>query len=817
MFRLLSQIRVAIRGLVKSPTFTFATAVTLAVGIGAVTIVFSIVNSTVLYPLHFPEPNRLVEIDRLVGGVPLRVSVPDFKEIEEEGRQFRAIGICHMSFDGTVPLGGTAVQVTVARVSASLFPTLGVAPVLGRTFARGQDLESNEAPLVLSNAFWRDHFGGRRTALGKAIELDKQVYSVIGVMPADFALPGVSADAWTLEPTASYSDESLRTALNSVVIARLRPDATIKEARASLDMVADHLGHRYPFDRGLEFKVVSLRDQALGVPANRALFILLGAIALLLLIACINVAYLVMNRNLRRQREFAMRKALGASRLQMLAVPLLESLLLSLLGGCGALGLVVIGMQTLRTIGPVAVLNWGGAAIDRWVLGFSFAICLGSGALIAIVSTFSVHSKAVIASLRADNVVDFRISNHGSRISIPAIFAGMQIAMGLVLLTQAGLMARTLSRMLSVNLGFDPSRLMVAKLSEALPAEQSPQREAAYERMIAAMRETPGVLSAALASSVPLIERVGGATFSLDLVAHRSNVRDLTSELRENLHAGREAGFLIVTPGYFSTLGIPILQGRDFTWEDTNKSAGVMIVNEAFVHRYWPGQDPIGRTINLNEGGCLCQVVGVVGDSREIRVDSAPTPQIYRPRLQEHGAGSPALFVRTAAAPSALVPVVFRRINSLSDNLSVSSITTMSAVVQRSLTEPRLRARLFGVFAALGVLLATIGTYGVMAGWVIQRTREFGIRLAFGACPGDVLALVIRQGLAIALSGITVGLAASIAASHLSMTIIYGVSPTDPATVIGASISMLIAVLLATYIPARRCTRLDPAAILRHE
>jgi putative ABC transport system permease protein len=807
-------VRYALRILARSPGFVSFAVLTLALGIGANTVVFSLINTAVLHALPYPQSNRLVLIYRVFGNSPGLMSVPDFGDIERQARVFESMALWHSDPEATLTVTGPPTTVNSVRVSPDLFKVLGAAPLLGRTFLSRESAPSNDQVLILSYSFWRERFGGDPAVLDKTVVLGGEPRRIVGVMGPGFAFPDRFVDIWAPEPSSSYGSESMRNAMNCGAIGRLRAGVKLREAQAEMDGVVKRLGKAYPSWKGAGLRVVSLQEETAG-PVEKALLVLLGAVGVVLLIACANVANLVLARNARREREFAVRAVLGATRSQMMRPLLAESLLVALLGGCVSVALAFAVIQAMRATAPWNIPRLDEVSIDGWVLGFTFLLSILTGVVSGVMPAFRATRTDLVASLKEGGSASRLSPGVGRPRHLPRLLAVAQVALAVLLVWAAGLLLRSFSSLMRVSLGFEPRNLLTAQLPETPGMSPGEKRTDCCQQLLDEVRMLPGVQSAALASGVPLGDRPGRAVFSMGRSSGTQPGKNLWQAFQEDLLAGRQAEFQVVTPDYFATMRIPILIGRSFTEQDRDGSPGVIIINQAMARRFWPGQNPVGRRVDLNVGVCLCEIIGVAGDARDARLETEPRPEIYRPRLQEHSGN--VLLVRTGITASALASAIAHRTGPHRADAGLARLRSMQDVISDSLIGPRLHAGLVSLFAGLALLLAAVGTFGVVATSVNQRTHEIGVRLALGAQPYDVLRLVLREGTAIGLVGISLGLLGTFALSGLVSRFLYGVASDDPVTLLSVSTLMALTALLACCIPARRAMRVDPLTMLRYE
>ncbi|MBV9772848.1 MAG: ABC transporter permease [Gemmatimonadetes bacterium] len=803
MDTLLQDLRYGLRALLRSPGFAVVAILTMALGIGASTAIFGVVDAVLLRPLPFPEPERLVRI-RGVGesGGEGNVSVPNFEDWRAMSRSFEEMGIgtqwpVNLTGDSPERVGG-------AVVSSGFFRTLGVRPALGRTFLPGEDRVGGPRVVVLAHDLWRRRFGGDPGVLGRTLQLDGEGFTVVGVMPADFHPPFQERETALWKPigfrmTAGSADE--RSSAYFQVVGRLRPGVTPEQAREEMRAVARRLEERYPqADRGLSARVQPLHEAVAG-DLRPALLVLLAAVGCVLLIACANVASLLLARVAARRREMAVRGALGATRVRIARQLLTEALLLSLLAGALGVLLSVWGSQLLVALSPFDLPGLVDVGTDWRVLAFALAASLGTGVLFGMIP--AVHASR--ADLHGAIKEGARGSSGGRHVTARALLVVSEVALALVLLCGAGLLLRSFALLRRVDPGFDPAHVLAVDL--VLPQSRyttSEAQAALYRRVLDNLRAIPGVASAGATTTLPL----SGDQLSSGFIV----------EGRETPAPGasHEAGLDMVSPDYFRTLGIALRRGRAFTDRDGAKAPSVVVVNETLARRYFPGTDPVGERIRLDGSDQPSEIVGVAADVRHRALGTEAPPTVYVP-FEQSALPFATLVVRTAADPEAFAGAARRAVLAADPHQPVSRVRSMSQVLAGSVAEQRFNLLLLGAFAAAAMTLAAIGLYGVMAYSVAQRSREIGIRMALGAAPRDAVRLVVGEGIRLALAGGVLGLVAAAAATRLLASLLYRVTPGDPWTFAAVVALLGGTALLASYLPARRATRVDPMVSLRSE
>jgi putative ABC transport system permease protein len=817
---LLQDLRYGSRMLRRSPGFTVVAVLTLALGIGANTAIFSAVNGILLQPLVYPHSPRLVTSDL--------ISLPEFRAIQKQSSAFEDMAF----YQGYVPLilgGGAPVHASSSYVSAEFFPLLGMKPLLGRYLLPG-DTQPGSAPVaVLSYQLWMGELGGDPHIIRRKISVDQKPYVVVGVMPKGFDLGadwlGTSSEEglWTpwIYPPPSKTDMWVDMGPHNQFVARLRRGVTIDQANAQLKVISAHLAAQRPkTERGRTLNVASVRDQM--VRTERAgLLILFGAVGFLLLLACINVSSLLVARSWTRQQELAIRKALGATRRRILRQLLSESLLLALAGGALGLLLSVWGIHLLRVMSPPYTPRVDRIRLDSSVLWFTMGISLIAAVLVGLAPALQVTSPRAGGTLKGGLSGSFAGLGMRRTHHLRSALVVLQVLLAVVVVVGAALMGRSFYKLMSLDTGVQASHVitMHVELSDLVcfggkdTAMKCPQ---ASENMLDGIRSLPGVQRVALALGGPL--QGGWVTAGFH---YPGGPRDLGLYVegygrRQLLPSGVVSRS--VTPGFFAALGIRILKGRDFEPQDLN-SQRVAIVSQGFAREYIPG-NPLGKEFSILEDKKghqqWMEIVGVVNDVRDRAVkEFAPGPVFYTPF--SFGNNWCEIIARTSANPLVLVPGFERVVRSVDKEAAITNIRTVDQIIAQSSAEPKFQTLLLGSFGTLGLLLAIIGVYGVISYSVVQRTHEIGVRMALGARRADVLRMVLRQGMLLATAGIVMGIGGALALTRVLRNFLFEIKPTDPATFVGVAISLTIAALAACYIPARRAMKVDPMVALRYE
>jgi putative ABC transport system permease protein len=802
MRTLLQDVRYGLRVLLKNPGFTLVAALTLALGIGANTAIFSVVNAVLLRPLPFPRPDELVvaeEVNGKTGETFPSASLADFFDWKSQSRSFEGLA-AYSPWPITLFGGDRPEVVPSALVTDEFFQNLRVQPLLGRAFAPEEFEGVGARVVVLSHRLWQRRFGGDAGVIGKQLAVEQGSLTVVGVMPPDFKLPA-SAEAWT--PAGRGNGlTNLRTARIFQTVARLKPGVTQAEAEAEMRTIAARLAAQYPeADANWSVRLVSLRETLVG-DVRLALWILFGAVGLVLLIACANVANLLLARATTRHREVAIRAALGASRWRIMRQLLVESLLLS--GAGGALGVLMaqwcVGAILWLVPADLRFPRIEEAHVDTQVLGFTCAVALLAGLALGLIPGLRASRPDLHESLKES----VRSAGAGRRLrrARGAMVVG-EVALTLVLLAGAGLLLRSLLKLERVELGFDQEGLLVVPLSASMAKYGEPQARAAYfESLAERARGAPGVESVATASCPPMMYTMY-FPFSVEGQANPNEVP--------------QAWYNAVSPNYFALMRIPVLEGRGFA--DADRGAHyVAVINETMRRLYFAGQDPVGKRLTLSylNTPLTLEVVGVVRDIKQESLAAPASAQIYVSYLQVPWF-STALVVRAKGDPAAALASVGRAVREADPAQTATGAKTMGQLLYDSAAQPRFYSLLLGAFAALALVLAGVGIYGVISYAVAQRTQEIGIRMALGAQAGDVLRLVVGQGMAWVLAGVAAGLASAFALTRVMKSLLYEVGAGDPATFFGVTALLTAVALLACYLPARRATKVDPMVALRYE
>jgi putative ABC transport system permease protein len=814
MYTLLHDVRYGLRMLAKNPGFTVAAVLTLALGVGANTAVFSVVNTVLLKPLPYAEPDRLVRVESMwTRGEPIPnpLSYPDFFDFRARNHVFEHL-VTWRSTALALTGVGAPIQLDGEMVTWDLFPALGIEPQLGRGF-----FESEEAAgvhvVVLSHTLWQTRFGGDPGILGRTITLDRKPYTVVGVAPPGFIFPvnAPNVQLWTTiaadreAPPGDTPITEQRVAHLLRALGRLKHGVTIEQARADLNVIAAGLSKKYP-DSNTNDSQASVREEleTLVGESRTPLLILLGAVGLVLLIACANIANLLLARTANREQEMAVRAAMGASRVRVVRQLLTEGLLLAILGGAAGTLLAEYVLGVVLPLGGRSIPRLAEASVDWTVLGYSLLLALLTVVFFGLAPALHASKINFAASLKEGSR-----GSIGRHDRIRDVLVVAQVTLGLVLVTGAGLLMASFLRLEKSDLGFRPDHLLTFWFSLPEPQYNATEEVAFYDRLLERMRALPGVESAAGAWPMPL---------QGDNVTNGFNIEE-----RPAAPADRpSARMALITPGYFSTAGIPLLKGRMFDDHDNLEAPKVLIVNQAFANKYFPREDVIGKRITPGatgpgeSKGSLHEIVGLVGDAKLFAADAEPEPTYYFP-YKQLAWQPPVVLLRTTVPPRTLESAIGKEMGTLDPMVPVFQIRTMEELLSTQVTKPRFHTVLLGCFAGVALLLSMVGLYGVMAYSVTRRTREIGVRIALGASRPAVLSMVLRHALVLLATGLALGLAASLAADRLLQSMLFGISSLNPA-VLGLS-GLLVALtgLLAAYLPARRAAKVDPMVALRYE
>jgi putative ABC transport system permease protein len=804
--RLRQDIRFGVRSLRRTPAFALAAIVALGLGIGANTAILSVVNAVLLRPLAYADPDRLVVILHRRDNP---VAPQNYLDWKRDATTFERMGAAEY---WTPSLTGqdTPEKLWGLHVTSDIFPMLGVRPLLGRVFLPEEDQVGRANVAVIGYGLWQRRFAGDPGAIGRTITLDGHAQTIVGVMPQGFTFApfwATQAEIWA--PLALGERATQRGGNSLRIFARLAPHATMRQAVAQMATITAHLEQQLP-GTNRDVTVVPLTEKVVG-DVRPALLVLLGAVGFVLLMACANVAHMLLARGAARHREIALRTVLGATRARVVQQLLTESVVLALAGGALGLVLAVYGVRALVALGPTSIPRLDTVGIDGRVLAGTVLLSLLTGIAFGLLPALQASRQGLGESLREG---DRGSTEGGARSRLRNVLVASEFALALMLLVGAGLMIRSFRALQSIDAGFDPRGVLSLIVSVTGSREAEPARRGAfYRELVERVRALPGVDAASGINHLPIAGDIWGWPFAV--VGHPKP------------QPGDEptAAYRIVLPGYFATMRIPLLRGRDVAETDVMGAPPVVVINEIFATRHWPGEDPIGKRITLGSNPDPITVVGVVKNS--VRSDwAAPAEEeFFFPAAQRRGfleSPSPAaayitLVVRTSGDPAALAPTIRSLVWSFDSSLPISETQTMSHVVAEATAGPRFNLLMLATFAGVALVLAAVGIYGVMSYAVSRRTHEIGVRMALGARSSDVLRLIVRQGMTVASIGALAGIAGALALTRAMATLLYGVRPTDPATFVAVPALLAIVALAACYLPARRAAKIDPMVSLRSD
>jgi len=792
-----------LRMLCKKPGFTFTAVLTLALGIGANTAIFSIVDAVLWRPLPYPEAERVVELKEVSAkGKRMPVAEPNYEDVRARNHSFEAIaeysGGSASTMMTTIIGGSEPVRAPVYTVSGEFFRVVGVAPIVGRLFLP-EELKSGAPAAIVSYGFWQRHLGGQTNLAGKILRIDNQSLPVVGVLPSNLGFPK-AADVWV--PREMFPPDVSRTAHNWGVIAKLRPEVTLDAARADLSAIGQQLKQENGAGTDAsDFAVIPLQEYLVG-NARQALLIILTAVGFLLLVAATNVANLLLAQMTARQKEFTVRAALGAGRMRLAQQFLTENLLLALIGGALGVLLSFWGVDLILKLNQGNLPRADEISVNARALIFTLALSALIAIVLGVVSVLHSTGRDLQAGLKEAARGQ---TAHGAGKRLRGALVVAQVALTLILLVGAGLLCKSFVELLRVDPGFHPESAVVMNLS--LPAsddkDQQQRNALFYQQLLERLEQLPGVVAIGGINGLPMTNTGADGTFLIDNDPARTG----------------HAEYRLASSGYFAAMGVPVLRGRVFNANDKPGAPPSAVISQSLAEKYFPDTDAIGRRIqfgNMDGDTRLLEIVGVVGNVREYGLDRAPAQTVYANAFQRPQSYSLAMVVRAQSDPTTLIPAMRQAVRSLNPEMP-TTFRTLTEVYSSSLDARRFSLVIFGVFASVALILAMLGLYGVISYTVAQRTQEIGIRLALGAQARDVLRLILRQGMTLTLCGLILGLVASFALTRLMASLLFGVKAHDPLTFAIVTLLLTTVALVACLIPARRATKVDPLIALRYE
>jgi len=804
---MLKDIRYGLRSLVKHPTFTAVCVLTLALGIGANTAIFTVVNAVVLRPLPFQEPERLAMIWTTKDtNQEQPLSFADYNDLKNQTKTFSAVGAASPLWSFTLTGDGEPEPAHGFYVSASLFELLRVTPARGRLFTADDDRVGATPVAIISQGLWERRFGADQNIVGKRIVVSGVSAIVIGVMPASFQVLDPGAELWLPLSQNQFASSARQVRLLSAV-GRLANNTQTTAANTELNTIASEWAKQYAdSNSGVGLRAVPLHAHVTG-KIRPALLLLLGAVGLVLLIACANIINLMLVRSASRQKEIAVRAALGAGRRRLLRQLLTESITLSLLGGGAGVLLGAWGVQALLALNPISLPHYNQISVDWRVLVFTLAVSAVTGVVFGLAPAWQTLKFDLHTALKEGGRTAMADSSQ-RRLSSLLVIA--ETAMAMVLLIGAGLLLKSFAHLLDVNPGFVTENVLTMQIGLPNAGYQQPQKRIQFmQQLEQSLAAAPEVSSVGFVTRLPLMSALNNVTTFL------------TIEGRQVPAAERpEIDFRRASTGYFQTMGIPLLAGRLVTEQDVTNNTGAVVINDALAKRFFPAENPVGKRISTaTANGQQTQwqtIVGIVGSVRHFGLDVEPRPEVYY-HTNTNPPFGPVVVIRTTADPERVISLARAKVRELDRNVPIANVSTMDKLVAQSVAQRRFGMFLVGIFAALALVLAVIGIYGVVSYSVAQRTQEIGVRMALGASAADVLKLVLKNGMLLAFIGVAVGLAAAFAATRLMTVMLFEVKPTDLATFAIVSVGLILVALLACYVPARRAMKVDPLVVLRYE
>ena len=801
MNSILQDMKYSVRALAKSPAFTVVAILTLALGIGANTAIFGVVDAVLLRPLPFQNPSRLVWS---WGNCPLcdhgAVSPADFLDYRAQNRSFQSYGARAVG-DSLFNLTGNdkPIQIKGSMVTAGFFDALGIEPRYGRVFKESDEKTTDPDAVILSHHLWQDRFGGNPSVIGKSVSLDGKSRTVVGVLATDIPLLS-EADLWFPAPFLNQGMQSRHSHFLRP-IGLLKPGVSIAQAQSELDSIAASLAAQFPVtNTGWSVKLDPLQNVLIG-NVRPAFMVLIGAVSLVLLIACANIASLLFVRNTARRREIAIRIALGAGRSRLLRQLLTESLVLALAGGVAGIFLANAAVELLKQLGPQSLPRLDEVSVSGTVLAFTFVTTIFTAILFGLGPALKASRRDLTESLKEGGASGDSRSKHRAHNALVVA----EVALSVVVLIASGLLLNSFWRLMRVHLGFDPANVLTTEVSLATPRyDDAPRRESFFHDLQDRLQSAPAVKSAGFISELPLSGEANDTFFTI------------TEHPPADPNDNADADFRNIDGDYFGAMRIPLRAGRAFERRDSTEFRNVVIVNEPFVKKFFPNEDPIGKHLKMFEGKpefVTREIVGVVGGNKHFALQESLRPEIFKPgsfsRMN--------IVVRSAGDPALLTSVVRQAVSGIDPDEATSTFRTMDDVIALSAAGDRFNTLLLGAFAAIALLLTAAGIFGVLSYLVTQRTREMGLRMALGAQPKDVLRVIVGHGLRLVLVGLSIGVAAALVVTRWMSSVLFDVQPTDPLTFAAVAVLLTAVAFLASYIPARRAMRVDPMVALRYE
>ena len=807
MESLFKDIRYGLRSLLKHKTFTAISIVTLALGIGANSAIFSVVNAVVLRPLPYHDSERLAMVWTTKDtNLEQPFSFADYNDLKLQATSFSAIGAASPLWNFTLTGGAEPEPVQGLYVSANLFELLKIAPEKGRGFTADEDRTGGPPVVIISRALWERRFAGDPNVIGKPMSLSGTMATIVGIMPAQFQFLEPAAELWVPLAQNQFASSARQVRLLSVV-GRLNDGVQASAANAELTGIAQRLASAYPeSNSGVSVRVVPLHAQVTG-KVRPALLLLFGAVGLVLLIACANIVNLMLVRSAARRREIAVRAALGAGRLRLLRQLLTESITLSLLGGAAGVLIGSWGVNALLALNPIPIPSYNKIGVDMTVLAFTLVASVVTGIVFGLAPAWQSLRVDLHSALKEGG--RGAVAESGQR-RLSSLLVIAEMAMAMVLLIGAGLLLRSFAHLLDVKPGFTTENLLTMQIGLPNIAYQDPLKRAAFmQQLETSLRGAPEVTSVGFVTRLPLMSTLNNVTTYLAIEGREVPAGDRP-----------EIDFRRASTGYFQTMGIPLLSGRLVTEQDVTNNSRFVLINEAMAKRFWPGEDPVGKRIStmISTGQQIPwqTIVGVVGNVRHLGLDIEPRPEIYYHTNTQPPFG-PVVVIRTTSDPTRLISIARAKVRELDRDVPISNVNTMEQLVAQSVAQRRFGMFLLGTFALLALLLAAIGIYGVVSYSVTQRTQEIGVRMALGASATNVLKMVLRNGMSLALIGVGLGLVGAFGLTRLMSRLLFEVTPTDVTTFALVSVGLITVALLACYLPARRAMKVDPLEALRYE